>query len=81
MSYAELPEITRVNQAYAASPPQEIVLVNDVLNSGKHFKVADQLLAQRFPSCPIIGVLVARCVRDGAANANEHDDLATALAR
>jgi hypothetical protein len=35
-----------------------------VLNSGKHFKGVQQLLAQRFPDATILGVFLARCLPD-----------------
>jgi hypothetical protein len=54
LSYADLRAITRINEAHAATP---------VLNSGKHFKIAQELLWQRYPGIPIIGIFMARCVR------------------
>lgn len=64
MSHAELRAITRLNEAQAAAPPrQHIAVVDDVLNSGKHFKVAQELLSARYPDTPIIGVFIARCIR------------------
>jgi hypothetical protein len=68
LPYAALRTITRVNEAHAASPPRaNLAVVDDVLNSGKHFKVAQELLAQRFPGVPVIGIFVARCIRSRAA--------------
>lgn len=64
MSYDELRAITRINPvAAAAAPRANIAVVDDVLNSGKHLKVAQDLLASRFPGVPIVGIFVARCVR------------------
>jgi len=40
-----------------------IAVVDDVLNSGKHFKVAQDLVSQRFPGVPVIGIFLARCIR------------------
>jgi adenine/guanine phosphoribosyltransferase-like PRPP-binding protein len=65
LSYADLRAITRINEAHAATPPRpNIAVVDDVLNSGKHFKIAQELLAQRYPGIPIIGIFIARCVRN-----------------
>jgi hypothetical protein len=36
----------------------------DELKSGKHFKVAQQLLAQRFPDAKILGVFLTQCLAD-----------------
>jgi hypoxanthine-guanine phosphoribosyltransferase len=41
-----------------------IVIIDDVLNSGKHFKVAQSLIRSRYPTAEIRGVFLARCVRE-----------------
>ena len=41
-----------------------IIVVDDVLTSGKHFKVAQTLLSKRFPESQIIGLFLARCIHD-----------------
>ena len=65
LSYAELRAITRINDALTTSAPRaNIAIVDDVLNSGKHFKVAQELVSQRFPGVPVIGVFIARCIRE-----------------
>jgi hypothetical protein len=48
---------------YTAGRRYDFSLVDDVLNSGKHFKVAQEILSQRFPGTPVIGIFVARCIR------------------
>ncbi len=64
LSHAALRAITRIDEAHAAAPLRaNIALVDDVLNSGKHFKVAQELLSQRFPGTPVIGIFIARCIR------------------
>jgi hypothetical protein len=64
LSHAALRTITRINEAHAEAPLRaNIALVDDVLTSGKHFKVAQELLSQRFPGTPVIGIFVARCIR------------------
>jgi hypothetical protein len=70
LSYTELRAITRIDETHAAAPLRaNIALVDDVLNSGKHFKVAQELLSQRFPGTPVMGIFVARCIRSNASNA------------
>jgi hypothetical protein len=64
LPYTALFELTRINEAHARPPRPNIAVVDDVLNSGKHFKVAQQLLSQRFPGTPVVGVFIARCIRD-----------------
>lgn len=45
----------------AADPfPKEIILFDDVLTTGAHFKAAKKLLGERFPGIRIIGVFIAR---------------------
>ena len=65
LSHSALRDLTRINETYAVVPPRpNIAVVDDVLNSGKHFKVAQELLSQRFPGIPVIGIFVARCIRN-----------------
>jgi hypoxanthine-guanine phosphoribosyltransferase len=57
--------VTRIDDAIAgAGVRPQIMVFDDVLNSGKHIKVAQQLLLQRFPAASIVGVFLARCVPD-----------------
>ncbi len=57
--------VTCIDEAIVgAGVRPQIMVFDDVLNSGKHFKVAQRLLAQRFPGTPIIGVFLARCLPD-----------------
>jgi hypothetical protein len=63
--FEELLELTRINEEVAHAPrANRILLFDDVVNSGKHFKVAQQLLAQRFPGATILAVFLARCLPD-----------------
>jgi hypoxanthine phosphoribosyltransferase len=39
------------------------VIVDDVLNTGKHCKVAQALLMRRFPNAAIRSLFLARCHR------------------
>jgi len=64
LSYNELAEIMCLSEHRTCTPPRaNIALVDDVLSSGKHFKVAQAHLARRFPGVPVTGVFIARCVR------------------
>ena len=66
LSYAELMRLIRVSPAQAAGPPRaNIAVVDDVLSSGKHFKVAQAHLSRSFPGVPVTGIFLARCVRAG----------------
>ena len=63
LSYEELLRITRLTAAANAPPRPIIAIVDDVLNSGKHFRVAQKLLRDRFPETEIRGIFIARCIR------------------
>lgn len=65
-SYDELLGITEVDPAHLTAPPRgEIVLFDDVLTSGKHFKVAKTRIQEIYPDRAILGVFVARCIHAG----------------
>ena len=42
--------------------PSQIIVCDDVLTTGAHFKAAQSLLSERFPRIPIQGVFIARRV-------------------
>ena len=45
------------------APRRTLVIVDDVLNSGKHFKIAREMLAARYGVTDIQGLFLARCIR------------------
>jgi hypothetical protein len=60
---AELRAILRLDEAAASKAPRSVIaVVDDVLTSGKHFKVARELLSRRFPGTAVIGIFIARRV-------------------
>jgi hypothetical protein len=67
MSYERLFEITELDPKYLVIPLRPIVvLFDDVLTSGKHYKVAKSRIREVFPQQPIVGVFVARRVQPRA---------------
>jgi hypothetical protein len=63
ISLDDLRSITRIDQRVAARPVRSTLIVfDDVLNSGKHFKIAQDVLHQRFPRSAIVGLFHARKV-------------------
>lgn len=58
----DLVAIYAVDETVAAPPPSRIVLLDDVLTTGAHFKAAKTAVEQRFPNADIVGVFVARRV-------------------
>jgi hypothetical protein len=63
ISYDDLLAITAVDPAELRIPLRaEVVLFDDVLTSGKHFKVAKTRIRELFPQIQILGIFVARCI-------------------
>jgi predicted amidophosphoribosyltransferase len=62
MSHDELLALTEMLKP-ARPLRTTIVILDDVLNSGKHFKVAKQLLSNANPHATILGMFIARCTR------------------
>lgn len=61
--YQELLDITELDPVFLTTPPRaEIVLFDDVLTSGKHFKVAKTRVLQWRPGHPVLGLFIARSV-------------------
>jgi hypothetical protein len=64
ISYDELLEISRLNDPSGKPLRPIVIVVDDVLNSGKHFKVAQTLISAQAPTAEIRGLFVTRCIRD-----------------
>lgn len=43
--------------------PRAIILFDDIITSGAHFKAAQTIIQKAFPETPIIGLFVARNVK------------------
>ena len=56
----ELKMLWRVDETLSFPRPKGIVIVDDVLTSGAHFRTAHDMLSQKFPDIPIAGVFIAR---------------------
>lgn len=57
---ADLAAFMYVDAGLCNPPPSKIIIVDDVLTNGTHFKAAQLLLRERFPGVPIIGLFIAR---------------------
>ena len=61
LTIEELSEVIETNPDCSMSPePDEIILFDDLVTTGKHFKCCENLLRELFPQTPIIGVFAAR---------------------
>jgi hypothetical protein len=74
LGYDELLAITEIDGTQVEPPPRgEIVLFDDVLTSGKHYKVAKTRILEAFPDRKVTGLFVARTNHPNPAD--DFDDL------
>jgi hypothetical protein len=64
LGFDELLDITGAIERIEVAPRPIVVILDDVLNSGKHFKVAQQRIRERYPDVEIRGLFLARCIRE-----------------
>lgn len=69
----DLVEIYEIDESLADPEPTSIVIFDDVLTAGTHFKAMQQVLRGRFPNAKIYGVFIARRALPKAAD--EFDDI------
>jgi predicted amidophosphoribosyltransferase len=68
VSFEELLAVTAVDGAHLAPAPRGLILlVDDVLTTGKHFKVCKQRILEALPHANIRGLFVARCIHQDAS--------------
>ena len=51
-----------IDEALAAPEPGGVVVVDDLLTSGAHFRAAQRVLSRRFPDIDVVGLFLARRV-------------------
>jgi predicted amidophosphoribosyltransferase len=57
-----------VDESLAHPAPDVIVLFDDILTTGCHFKAMELVLKERFPDVEILGLFLARAVRPPEEN-------------
>jgi hypothetical protein len=63
ISYDDLLSITEIDPTQLITPLRaEVVLFDDVLTSGKHYKVAKTRILELFPGKSLLAIFVARCI-------------------
>lgn len=67
LSPQELVATLQINEAQCVSPPQNIILIDDVITTGCSFVACRTLLQQRFPGVPVWGIFAARRAVDHAS--------------
>jgi hypothetical protein len=63
----QLIALYKIDESLAKPAPKEIIVLDDVLTAGKHFRAMSTVLAKRFPGVPIYGLFIARRVFSHAA--------------
>jgi hypothetical protein len=66
LTFEELRAITELRNQSGTAPRSVIIIVDDVLNSGKHFKVAQSFIKARYTNAEVRGLFLSRCVREPA---------------
>jgi hypothetical protein len=62
---ATLVDAYGVDELFAPAAPKRLIVVDDVLTAGRHFRAMDQVLRATFPDTEIIGLFLARRVEAG----------------
>jgi hypothetical protein len=60
----DLLDIYRIDETQTRPQPETLVVFDDLLTTGCHFKAIKQVLGERFPNKPIIGLFIARRAPD-----------------
>lgn len=60
VSVEELLDVYRLNESLIDAPPQSIVILDDVLTTGRHYRAMRTYLGRHFPSAAYIGLFVCR---------------------
>lgn len=71
----ELVAAYRLDESLADPVPDRILIVDDVLTTGCHYKAVKRVLEQRFPHAEIYGLFVARRVPKSAPDAFDAFDV------
>ena len=58
----EIYRLYEINETRCDPEPEKIIITDDVLTTGAHFKAAQRLLFERFGEIPIVGIFIARRV-------------------
>jgi predicted amidophosphoribosyltransferase len=62
-----------VRRDLLANPPDDVILLDDVLTTGCSFKVCKAILSNEWPEARIVGLFVARRVPDRSADLADFD--------
>ena len=60
----ELCQLYRFNQELCLPAPKKIIIFDDVLTKGSHFKATQKILSLQYPQIPIVGLFIALSTYD-----------------
>jgi hypothetical protein len=60
----DLEVIYKIDETLSRPDPGNIIVFDDVLTTGCHFKAMQKVLNHQFPNAQIFGVFIARCLHD-----------------
>ena len=58
----ELVELYEIIETAVSPTPERIVIVDDVLTTGAHFRATKEVLETRFPDADFVGIFIARSI-------------------
>ncbi len=61
-SVNDLVQLYTIDESLAQPTPKGILVIDDVLTAGTHYRAMHTVLSQRFPGVPINGIFIARRV-------------------
>ena len=70
----EIEALYEVNETISEPTPSVIVVVDDLLTTGAHFRAMESILAARFPDATVFGLFIARRVPN-TVDLDDFDDL------
>ncbi len=62
LAVGDLTQLYSIDESIAQPTPKSIIIVDDVLTAGTHYRAMHTVLSQRFPGVPIHAIFVARRV-------------------
>lgn len=68
----DLEAIYQIDETMSKPDPGNIIVFDDVLTTGCHFKAMQKVLNDRFPNAQIFGVFITRCLHE--AKVDEEED-------